>query len=120
MLAFHLYAFDHQDLFPRNFDQVASFLPDAGTQTNLTPEQFEIVYRGSLSEITNLRNVIVIRQKQAWQSYDGKRYRAYGFADGHSEIRSEADGKLEHWEAQHRQKPNGQSTTGGITPNRFW
>ena len=92
MLAFHLYAFDHQDQFPTNFDQVASFLPGARTQTNLTSEQFEIVYRGSLSELTNTHNVIVIRQKEAWQS-DGETWnRAYGFADGHSEIRSEADG----------------------------
>ena len=102
MFALHLYASDHQDVFPTNFDQVASFLPGARTQTNLTSEQFEIVYRGSFSQLTNTHNVIVIRQKEAWQSDDKTWHRAYGFADGHSEIRFEADGNFAPWEAQHR------------------
>ncbi len=60
-LAFSLYAQQNQGRCPITFDQAVSFLPDeAKGETNLTPDQFEIVYQGSLMDLTNRANIIVI------------------------------------------------------------
>jgi hypothetical protein len=106
MLAFMAYANQNQGQFPTNFDQAISFLPnEAQSQTNLAPDQFEIVYRGSLNEISNPATTIVIREKEAWQTLDGGWVRGYSFADGHSEIHKAADGNFQAWEQQHMIAP---------------
>jgi len=105
-LAFWQYADQNHGQFPTNFDQAASFLPDeAKGQTNLAPDQFEIVYQGSLNEITNPATIIVIREKEAWQTLDGGWVRDYSFADGHSEIHKAVDGNFQPWELQHMISP---------------
>jgi RNA polymerase sigma factor (sigma-70 family) len=102
MQALLQYAGQNQGLFPTNFDQAVSFLPDqVKGETNLAPDQFEIVYQGSMNEITNPAAIIVIREKEAWQTADGGWVRDYSFADGHSEIHKAADGNFQNWEAQH-------------------
>jgi len=102
LLAFMQYASQNQGQFPTNFEQAASFLPEgARAQTNLAPDQFEIFYQGSVNEITSPATIIVIREKAALQSVDGGAVRAYGFADGHSEIHKAVDGNFQTWEAQH-------------------
>jgi hypothetical protein len=109
LLAFDMYARDNQGQIPTNFEQVAVYLPkETYTQTNVTTDQYEIVYQGSLNTITNPGNVIVIREKQAWTSDSGGWSRAYGFADGHSEIHLSRDGNFEPWEKQKGIKPSGQ------------
>lgn len=109
IMAFSLYADQNQGQFPTNFDQAVSFLPDqARNQTNLAPDQFEIVYQGALNDLTNPRSIIVIREKEARQSPDGSWNKAYGFADGHSEVHRAPDGNFGPWEDQHLQKPVGQ------------
>jgi len=102
MLAFSEYAAQNQGLCPTNFDQARAFLPDRfKDQTNLTPDQFEIVYQGSLNDLTNRQSIIVIREKEAVQSFDGVGWhRAYGFADGHSELHKAVDGNFQPWEQQ--------------------
>lgn len=55
--------------------------------------------------MTSPQNVIVVREKEAWQATDGGWLRAYGFADGHSEIHSAADGNFQPLEAQHIAAP---------------
>jgi len=105
-LALWQYADQNHGQFPTNFDQAASFLPDeAKGQTNLAPDQFEIVYQGSLNEITNPATIIVIREKEAWQTLDGGWVRDYSFADGHSEIHKAVDGNFQPWELQHMISP---------------
>jgi hypothetical protein len=102
MLAFKQYADQHQGYFPTNFEQAAAFMPDEiKGQTNLAPDQFEIVYRGSLNEIDHPVGIIVIREKEAWQTPDGGWARDYTFADGHCEIHKADDGNFEPWESQH-------------------
>lgn len=110
MLAFSQYADQNQGQCPIRFDQAAAFLPDrAKNETNFAPDQFEIVYQGSLNDLTNRHNIIVIRQKEAEQQEEGGgSIRAYGFADGHSEVHRATDGNFGPWEEQHRQKPAGQ------------
>jgi len=106
MLAFMQYASQNQGQFPTNFAQASSFLHDeAKGQTNLAPDQFEVVYQGSINEITNPKTIIVIREKEAWQTADGGWVRDYSFADGHSEIHKAIDGNFQPWEVQHMIAP---------------
>jgi hypothetical protein len=102
MLAFFQFAEQHQGRFPTSFEEAASLLPDeARAQTSLAADQFEIVCQGSPSEITNAHTIIVVREKEAWQTTDGGWARAYSFADGHSEIHKAVDGNFQPWEQQH-------------------
>jgi hypothetical protein len=102
MLAFFQYATQHQGQAPANFEAAAPFLPaEVKGQTNVVPDQFEIVYQGPLNEMANPQNVIVIREKEAWQALDGGWARTYSFADGHSEIHKAADGNFGPWESMH-------------------
>jgi hypothetical protein len=118
MLAFHNFAADHEGQFPSSFDQARSLLPNtAAAETNLTTEQFEIVYHGAQNAISNPAMVMVIRENQAWSDYTGQSWcRAYGFADGHSEIHkirgvsnaaeaARADAEPDAWEKQHMASP---------------
>lgn len=104
MLALFDYAQQNAGQIPTNIEAAASFVPQGLTnEFNLTPDQFEIVYNGSLdpNNVTNLQSLIVIREKQAWQTPDGGWARGYAFADGHSEIHKAVDGNFQPWEAQH-------------------
>ena len=101
MLALMLYAQKHEDLFPTEFGLAMDFLPEqAKAETNVTTEQFEIVYQGKWSDVKKPAQTIVLREKQARQTPNGNWTRAYGFADGHSEIHSAADGNFEPWEKE--------------------
>jgi len=116
VLAFHLYAEKNQGRFPASFDHALAYLPEeAKVEMNLAPheflpntpkfgltsDRFELVYSGALSDITNPPSVIVLREKEAWGE-NGNWNRAYGFADGHSEIHRSVDGNFEPWEKQHQ------------------
>jgi hypothetical protein len=109
IMAFHLYAAEHQGQAPASFDQAAAFLPEeAKAETKLGINQFELVYQGSLNGLANPSKVIVIRETQARQSSDGSWSRAYAFADGHSEIHRSVDGNFEKWESELLPKPAAQ------------
>src|SRR5262245_25382263 len=96
LTAFLLYAGSNQGQFPAGFDQAKSFLPiDARVQKVLTPDQFEITYQGSLNALNNPSEVIVLREKQAWQMPSGKWARIYGFADGHCEIHTQSENNFD-------------------------
>jgi len=110
MLAFRLYAMDNHDHFPASFDQVTRYLPDALEADPVLSDlaefiqmtnRFELLYSGSLDALTNEGNVIVLREKQARQWFDGAWSKVYGFADGHSESHGSADGNFDDWEKQH-------------------
>lgn len=118
ILAFHKFAKDNDGQFPSSFEQARSLLTrSAATETNLTSERFEIVYHGTLIAISNPANTILIREKRAWSNYSGESWmRAYGFADGHSEIHrilgvstaaeaAKADVEPDAWEKQHLAPP---------------
>jgi len=112
LLAFVLYAEKNQDQFPASFEQALPFLseeaktePDT-SKNGLTPDRYEIVYQGALRNIANPSSAIVLREKEAWQRFNGNGWaRAYGFADGHSEIHFSQDGNFEPWEKQHMALP---------------
>ena len=122
MLAFFLYSEKNQGQCPTNFSQAVSFWPSGlklttdekgemplppeesasgATQYGLVSDNYEIVYQGSINTLTNPQSIIVIREKDAWQTPDGGWVRAYAFADGHSEIHRAKDGNFAPWEQEH-------------------
>ncbi|MBI3415743.1 MAG: sigma-70 family RNA polymerase sigma factor [Verrucomicrobia bacterium] len=106
MLAFHLFANENDGRFPDSFDKAKAHLKgkDPGEDSGLTTDQFEIVFTGSIKDIAEPNKTIIIRQKEIVRGPDGSRYKAYGFADGHSEFhRGEAEG-FEKWEQERMQK----------------
>jgi RNA polymerase sigma factor (sigma-70 family) len=120
IMAFRNYADENQDRLPTSFEQAARFWPDdVKIETDLRTDQFEIIYQGSVFTLTNPANVVVIREKQAWSpaNPDNQSWaRAYGFADGHSEIHiirgvsnavqaAEADRGRDAWEKAHMSVP---------------
>jgi RNA polymerase sigma factor (sigma-70 family) len=108
-LAFIEYAAANTNMYPTNFDQAAPYLPDeAKGQTNLTPDQMEIVYQGSTTAISNYGNTIVLREKDPQQAPDGGWLRVYVFGDGHAQLHSAANGDFSSYENQYLPVPNGQ------------
>ena len=80
------YAHDHQNQFPTSFDQIMPYLKDAANLQS-SSENFEIVFKGTFTDIANPNTTVIIQEKQPWHTPANTRARAYGFADGHSEIR---------------------------------
>lgn len=101
------YAGKNQGQFPTTIDQAAAFLPDqAKEQTKLTSDHYEIVYQGSLKTLTNPAEVIVIREKEPWQTGatpdpKGKWMKYYGYADGSVRLHQEMENKFDHYEKSH-------------------
>jgi hypothetical protein len=104
MLGFIMFAQDNQMRIPTNLVQVDPYLKQSSTdsgRSSLTgTNEYEIVYHGSLRDLTNAASAIVIREKQAWQTANGAWSKTYGFADGHAEIYTREDGNFDDWEKQ--------------------
>ena len=111
MMAFLMYANDHQKACPTGFDQAAAYWPTASKdepETNLLTNQFQVLYQGTFDAITNPAQTIVVAEVEPVQGADGSWFKAYGFADGHSELHKEADGNFTPWESQRIQTTPGQ------------
>jgi hypothetical protein len=109
VLGMMVYAGDHRDQFPTNFDLITQYV-DGGTNSsevlsNLS--RFQIVYQGSESNVVSPASTIVVREMQPWLR-NGQWHKAYGFADGHVETHTEATGNFDEWEQQHVTAPNNQ------------
>jgi len=98
MIALHMFAADNQNQLPSSLDETKRYF-QAGNPTTPT-NQFEMVYHGSLQALTNPAAIIVIRESQPF-SFDGRWFKTYGFADGHSEVHTEPTGNFDAWEALH-------------------
>jgi hypothetical protein len=99
LVAFILYAGDNQDQFPPSLEAATpAYLRKTKEEIDADNKQFELIYRGSLTAITNPMNTIVLREREAWQTPEGRWSRVYGFADGHVEVHSEAANDFEAWE----------------------
>jgi RNA polymerase sigma factor (sigma-70 family) len=108
MLAFIMYANDHQGQSPASYDQAARYLDVEVKDDDLAAtNHFDIVYQGKLQELTNASSTIVLRETQGVQLPDGSWVRAYAFADGHAEIHKAADGNFADWENGKIQMPVG-------------
>ena len=102
VLAFIMFADANQQQFPASFDQAAPFFKEGLAPIEMN---FEIVYMGSITNITNAAGTIVLREKHASRTLDGQWRKTYGFADGHAEIHTEPDGNFDEWESQHMIPP---------------
>ncbi len=109
MVALRLYAKENQGQCPSNFDQAAAYLGnEAKAQTNLSTDQFEIVYQGSLNDLTNesAANTIVMRERELRRTHDGRWGRVYGMADGSCQQRfMYSKSNLEQWEHERLRTP---------------
>ena len=102
------YADEHQGAFPQTLDQIVSYLPkslDSNSPSSaLAPvsgsNDFEIVYQGTSTEITNVPRVALIRERQPHLTPDGKWARVYGYANGDVST-VESDDNFQSWDAQH-------------------
>ncbi len=67
MEAFFNYAHHHQGRSPDTFEDAAPYWPEyMGSWPDVTPDQFEILYHGSLYAVTN-QEVVIFREKKLWQ-----------------------------------------------------
>jgi hypothetical protein len=98
-----MYAQNNTGQFPTSLAEAAPFFPkDAKTTGNLSPADLEILYKGPITAMTTPppAMAIVLREKQAWRTLEGKWARTYGFADGHCEIHVENTPDFESWESE--------------------
>jgi len=97
VLGMFLHAEEQPGVIVTNLDQMTKYLRNQDGTLAITND-FEFVYGGNFRALTNPASAIVIREREAWQHPNGKWFKAYGFADGHSEIHTEPDGNFEAWE----------------------
>jgi RNA polymerase sigma factor (sigma-70 family) len=101
LLAFIMYANDHNGNYPTNLEQTFAAFPQIpkGSDT-MSTDEFELVYQGSHESIKNPATTIVLREKEARQAPDGRWQKAYGFADGHAEIHTEPTSNFDAYEKE--------------------
>jgi len=101
VLGLLMFADDNQQTLPTTLNQSSNYW---GNSSRLLTNQFELVLQRPFREVENPSTVIAVRQKQAWQAR-GHWVKAYGFADGHAEIKREPPEGFEAWEQAHIQPP---------------
>jgi len=87
-LACIMFADDHQNQLPKNFEQMKTYV------RSLSSSNWEIVSGGNLNNSGNPHQValtILLREKESRPSPDGKFVKAYAFIDGHAEMISSPD-----------------------------
>jgi hypothetical protein len=96
-----LHAQDHGGLYPTNIDQIRKQLDrTTAGMTNAAPENFELVLQGSMDQVKDGPNTILLREKDPRQMADGRWQRVYVFADGHATIQTLPDSNFAAWEQQ--------------------
>jgi RNA polymerase sigma factor (sigma-70 family) len=108
--AFIGYAKAHNGQMPSSLEQARPYWPkDFSQRTGEAPDQYDLVYHGSLDSLTNL-DVIVFREKNPWpygnQAYGtGKFGRFYALANGQVQYCSSSDktavGNYDAYESAH-------------------
>jgi RNA polymerase sigma factor (sigma-70 family) len=120
-----MYANENQGVFPADFELASAYFREAvqadpflGDESKFleATRLFEIVYHGPKDTVTDSGSMILIREKQARQRPDGRWERAYGFADGHGEVRVELDGRVDAWERLRATVPT-VTRTGAVVDN---
>ena len=79
LLAFRIYASDHNDMFPTNFAEASSIYDGP---MNVSTSAFELVYQGSFTALTNPDQVIMLKEKEPSLDERGHWVKVYGMADG--------------------------------------
>ena len=81
-LAFIIYSGDNQGRFPKAFAEAKNY---AG---NLSTNNWEIVSSGNVNNFNNPpenSRILLLREKEASHTADGKYFKVYAFVDGHVE-----------------------------------
>ena len=102
-IAFVSFAQANGGSLPETFEHAASFYPKdlEADAAGLAPDLFEIVYRGSLKEISKPASTIILRERMPFPNLRKPgTSRTYLFADGHSEIKATPDGNFDEWERE--------------------
>jgi RNA polymerase sigma factor (sigma-70 family) len=99
---FEAFARENGGKMPETLDQAARYVPQKFLEQGPDIYDFEIVFRGSLSDIQGSpARSIILREKQPFNvEQSGEASRAYLFADGHSEVHIAPDGDFVPWEQQ--------------------
>ncbi len=101
-IAFFLYMDKNKGQMPSTLDDAAPFLPDGPNDYGFTPDQFEILFQGRLTDLANPSGAVVLREREPFATTAGPgASRTYLFADGHSEIVRRDDGDFTDWEQRH-------------------
>ncbi len=98
VLAMLMYADEHQGRFPANDADISSYFKGDNAQLMTN---FDILYTGSNSAITNPASTILLKEKDSTPTSETSWIKCYGFADGHSEIHHETNNDFSAFEAQH-------------------
>jgi hypothetical protein len=118
LVGFLIFADQHGGQFPTNFAEAMNAMEEDSWKTSgVTTNQFEIVYQGALNAITNPARTIVLREIEAAPTPGGADsevgwVKAYGFADGHMEVRREEQNNFDDFESAHIVGPPEASTDG--------
>lgn len=103
-LLLQVFADKNNSQFPTNFDQAVSYLGNTNF-VQVCNAEFEIIYKGSLTNIANPSSAIVLQEHEAWPTYDGKWAKVYGFADGHAQLITQPTDDFSSFEQQHSVSP---------------
>jgi len=103
MLAFIMFADDNNNQYPTNFASASRYVK--GDFMEQIETNFDLTYQGSTTNLADPSATIVLKEKSAWQSLDGRWMKTYGFADGHAVIHSEPGGNFDVFENQHTIAP---------------
>jgi len=128
------FAHEHGGQYPTDFAQMGTnfptSIPASSVGGTITTDQFEIVYRGTVSALTNAATTdvllektgkvwkfdrisnangataIILREKDAWNAGPTSQphnqwAKTYAFSDGHVEIHYEAENNFDDYERQH-------------------
>ncbi len=81
--AFHRYRAEHSGQFPSSFAEAwPYFKAQSEHRLELSTGDFEIVYRGLWNTVGRPNAVILLKEREAWKSPDGRWAKVYGMAEG--------------------------------------
>jgi len=93
----------HRQRLPNRLDETLPHLRQANFSEPSGQIRFEMFRPGESEQLFPVipKSKIIILRSDPWQREDEKWERIYGFADGHSELKVVADGKITAWEKAH-------------------
>lgn len=105
-LALMMFAEDNGNRLPTNLTAAVSFLNTNAMHASAAPfgiqdDQFELVYQGSLTQVKNAGDAILMKEKAPTQRADGQWEKVYLFCDAHVEVQVTTDGNFDAWEKEH-------------------
>lgn len=98
ILGLIMYANDNEEKLPADLASISNYFGNAASEL-LQNHPFELVLQGCLTNVPNPSTTIAVRSQSPFLM-NGKRAKAYGFADGHAELKREPDEGFDAWEKE--------------------